>query len=68
MNEAIESVDRLANGIIAWEEMNASSECMAARSDTPYGAYLFETNFRTIQLWFESAPGRWTPSGRRKRG
>jgi len=50
MNEAIESVDRLTTGIISWEEMNASTECIAARPERPYGAYLVETKFRTLQL------------------
>jgi len=66
MNEAIESVDRLTTGIISWEEMNASTECIAARPERPYGAYLVDTKFRTLQLWYESEPGCWT-SGRPRR-
>jgi hypothetical protein len=63
MNAVIESIDHLAKAIISWEQMNTFPESNACREEKPYGAHLFATDFESLQFWFESAPGRWEPSG-----
>ena len=53
MDAIIIGIDELVELIIAWEGMNVATECDAIRLDKPYGAYLSQIHYLTLQLWTE---------------
>lgn len=49
MEIVVDTVDRLAKPIIAWEHIDGSNECGIQQNDkSPYWQYLCDTNFETV--------------------
>lgn len=60
IDAAIVSIDELARAINVWEQRNASTECSACLPGKPYGDHVWDTDWVTVESWYEEDDGRLT--------